>query len=57
MWCEPLLSVLCDRRRAMVHAPFAGYGLFYRVTATGPEVLAVLHLARNPRAMVAEHAP
>ena len=41
----------------MVHAPFAGYGLFYRVTATGPEVLAVLHLARNPRAMVAEHAP
>jgi hypothetical protein len=38
-----------DKRRAIVHRPFAGYGLYYRVGARGPEILAVLHLVRNPR--------
>lgn len=38
-----------DKRRAIIHPPFAGYGLYYRVTVRGPEILAVLHLVRNPR--------
>ena len=38
-----------DKRRAIIHRPFAGYGTYYRVTLRGPEILAVLHMVRNPR--------
>ena len=38
-----------DKRRAIVHRPFASHALYYRVTARGPEILAVLLMIRNPK--------